>query len=75
MRVRVGLGRGKMLREEVRRLVLESAADRGGETRAAAVAGVERWRVRASDPRNDPETVEACELAARAYERLAANAG
>jgi len=38
------------------------------------MAGLERWRVRASGPRNDPETVEGCELAARACERIVAAA-
>jgi hypothetical protein len=61
-------------REEIRRLVLAPTTGVGPEqTRTAAIAGVERWRVRASDPRNDPETVEACELAARAYERIVAS--
>ncbi len=69
-------------REEIRQLVLTPIAGAGvgaggagaEQTRVAAIAGVERWRIRASDPRNDPETIEACELAARAYERIAAAA-
>jgi hypothetical protein len=72
----IGAGFGEEEREEIRRLVLGPAGAGLEQTRAAALAGVERWRVQASDPRNDPETVEACELAARAYERiLAGSAG
>jgi hypothetical protein len=36
---------------------------------AAALAGIERWRTRASNPRNDPTTVEASEAMARIYEQ------
>ena len=65
-------------RAEIRRLVLAnrpSDAVRSDTPAEAALAAIDRWRMRASDPRNDPETVEACELAARAYERLAMAAG
>jgi hypothetical protein len=73
----IGDAFGEEEREEIRRLVLAAASGdtaSGGDVRAAATAGVERWRMRASDPRNDPETVEACELAARVYEGMAADA-
>jgi GTPase SAR1 family protein len=63
---------------EVRRLLLtDDPAIRLGLPEAkrevlsgAALQGVERWRHRAADPRNDPTTVEACQLAAQVYERL-----
>jgi len=37
---------------------------------AAAVAGIDRWRSRGSDPLADPALVEVCETAARSYEAL-----
>jgi predicted GTPase len=43
--------------------------------RAAALEGVERWRARLGDPRNDRATVEAAEIVARTYERLYGAAG
>jgi hypothetical protein len=68
---------------EVRRLILGSdycsRLDMPGvgadDARAAALEGIERWRSRAADPRNDPATVEACELAARAYEGVVIELG
>lgn len=64
--------------DEVRRLLLKGdlatrlgrEETEGAELRRAALDGVERWRQRAADPRNDPVTVEACQLAAQVYERL-----
>ena len=64
--------------DEVRRLLLRgdpatrlnrSGAERD-ELNRAALDGVERWRERAADPRNEPVTVEACQLTAQVYERL-----
>jgi hypothetical protein len=37
---------------------------------AAALAGVERWRLRGSDPLADAATTEACGTMARAYEAM-----
>ncbi len=64
--------------DEVRRLLLSgdpaTRLDRreagSDELRRTALDGVERWREKAADPRNDPVTIEACQLAAQAYERL-----
>lgn len=64
--------------DEVRRLLLRgdpsARLDRRGaevdELNRAALEGVERWREKAADPRNDPATIEACQLAAQVYERL-----
>jgi hypothetical protein len=64
--------------EEVRALLLpgEPAVRLGlhgaepDALRNAVIAAVERWRLRSSDPRNDPIEVEACELVAQTYERL-----
>lgn len=64
--------------DEVRRLLLRgdpaTRLDRSGAERdeltRAALEGVDRWRERAADPRNEPVTVEACQLAAQVYERL-----
>lgn len=64
--------------DEVRRLLLRGDPPtrlgrkdaEGEELRRAALEGVERWRRKAADPRNDPVTVEACQLAAQVYERL-----
>lgn len=41
-----------------------------GEVRDAALAGVERWRTRAASPFADRRTIEAADIAARAYEAL-----
>lgn len=64
--------------DEVRRLLLAGDPatrldERGSgsdELRQTALDGVERWREKAADPRNDPATIEACQLAAQVYERL-----
>lgn len=64
--------------DEVRQLLLtDDPATRLGRPEAeadelnrAALEGVERWRNRAADPRHDPTTIEACQLAAQVYERL-----
>ena len=42
--------------------------------RAAALAGIEHWRVRAANPLSDRRTVEAAEIIIRAYEQLHATA-
>ena len=39
-------------------------------TRAAALAGIDRWRARAASPLSDRRTVEAAEIVIRAYERV-----
>jgi hypothetical protein len=43
--------------------------------RAAALAGVERWRARAGNPLSDRRTIEAAEIISRAYEEIYAGAG
>jgi hypothetical protein len=43
--------------------------------RAAALAGVERWRARAGNPLSDRQTIEAAEIISRAYEEIYAAAG
>lgn len=43
--------------------------------RAAALAGVERWRARAGNPLSDRRTIEAAEIISRAYEEIHASAG
>jgi dynamin family protein len=48
-------------------LTREAAAD---EIRAAAVAGIERWRARAGNPLSDRRTIEAAEIVSRAYEAV-----
>lgn len=45
------------------------------EVRAAAVAGIERWRARAGNPLSDRRTIEAAEIVSRAYEQIYAAAG
>lgn len=62
---------------EVRQLLLQDdlATRLGGEVEdnelvGVALDGVERWRQKAADPRNDPTTVEACQLTAQVYERV-----
>jgi uncharacterized protein YndB with AHSA1/START domain len=56
------------------RLGLED--DASAETiRAAALAGVERWRGRAGNPLSDRRTIEAAEIVSRAYEEIYATAG
>jgi hypothetical protein len=56
------------------RLGLEE--DASAETiRAAALAGVERWRGRAGNPLSDRRTIEAAEIVSRAYEEIYATAG
>ncbi len=42
--------------------------------RAAALAGVERWRARAGNPLSDRRTIEAAEIVSRAYEEIHAAA-
>jgi predicted GTPase len=44
------------------------------EVRAAALAGVERWRGRAGNPLSDRRTIEAAEIVSRAYEEIFAAA-
>jgi hypothetical protein len=44
------------------------------EVRAAAVAGIERWRSRAGNPLSDRQTIEAAEIVSRAYEEIHAQA-
>jgi hypothetical protein len=70
-------------REEVDRLVGGTAArQRAGladdasadDVRAAALAGVERWRARAGNPVSDRRTIEAAEIISRAYEEIYAGA-
>ena len=64
--------------DEIRRILLgddpATRLDRVGagvdDLYRAALEGVETWRRKAADPRIDPTTVEACGLAAQAYERL-----
>jgi predicted GTPase len=52
------------------------AADASADTvRAAALAGVERWRSRAGNPLSDRRTIEAAEIVSRAYEEIHAAAG
>jgi hypothetical protein len=43
------------------------------DVRAAALAGVERWRARANNPLSDRRTIEAAEIISRAYEELYAS--
>ena len=43
--------------------------------RAAALAGVERWRARAGNPLSDRRLIEAAEIVSRAYEEIYAGAG
>jgi predicted GTPase len=43
--------------------------------RAAALAGVERWRARAGSPLSDRRLIEAAEILSRAYEEIYAGAG
>jgi hypothetical protein len=66
-------GFGSDERAEITRLVLGTTPEERTGTedpRSAALEAIERWRLRASDPRNDPSTIEACDLAVRAYERI-----
>jgi hypothetical protein len=59
-----------------------SAAERVGvasgspatDVRAAAIAGIERWRYRAGNPMSDRQTIEAAEIVSRAYEEIHAGA-
>lgn len=55
------------------RLGLASDASRDA-VRAAALAGIERWRVRRSHPLSDRRTVEAADIVIRAHERIYADA-
>jgi predicted GTPase len=57
----------------VSRVGLESGAV-ASEVRAAALAGVERWRARAGNPLSDRRTIEAAEIISRAYEEIYAAA-
>ena len=66
-------------REEIARLCgTGSAALRVGladdaspePVRAAALAGIERWRARAGNPLSDRRTIEAAEIVSRAYEEI-----
>jgi hypothetical protein len=43
--------------------------------RAAALAGIERWRARAGNPLSDRRTIEAAEIISRAYEEIYTGAG
>jgi GTP-binding protein EngB required for normal cell division len=43
--------------------------------RAAALAGIERWRLRTASPLSDRRTIEAAEIVIRAYEQIHAAAG
>ena len=43
------------------------------EVRAAAIAGIGRWRTRAGDPLADPLTMEICDVAIRTLERVYAD--
>ncbi len=43
--------------------------------RAAALGGIERWRVRAANPLTDRRAVEAADIVVRTYERLYLEAG
>ena len=45
------------------------------DVRAAALAGVERWRARAGNPLSDRRLIEAAEIVSRAYEGIYAGAG
>jgi hypothetical protein len=38
--------------------------------RAAALAGIERWRRRAASPLSDRRTIEAADIVIRAYEQI-----
>ncbi len=44
------------------------------DVKAAALAGVERWRGRAGNPLSDRRTIEAAEIVSRAYEEIYAGA-
>ena len=44
------------------------------DRRSLAIAGIERWRTKASDPLADPALVETCETVARTYEGIYAGA-
>jgi Dynamin family len=66
-------------RAEIDRLTgTDGAAQRVGlppdavaaDVRAAAVAGIERWRTRAGNPLSDRRTIEAAEIVSRAYESV-----
>lgn len=67
-------------REEILRLTapLQGRASRlglapdasDGDQRASALDAITRWRIRADDPRVDPDTREAAEIAARSYEGI-----
>ena len=51
------------------------AADaRSDAVRAASLAGIERWRLRAASPLGDRQAVEAADIVIRAYEQLHAGA-
>ena len=51
------------------------AADAGPEAiRASALAGIERWRLRAASPLSDRRTIEAADIVIRAYEQIHATA-
>jgi len=73
----VDVGEGE--RREIDGLMFASSAARAvgvpdGSTAEtitnAALAGIDRWRGRGSDPLADPALVEVCETAARSYEAL-----
>ena len=40
------------------------------DVRAAALAGIERWRGRANSPLSDRRTIEAADIISRAYEEI-----
>lgn len=44
------------------------------DVRAAAIAGISRWRTKAGDPLADPTTLEICDVAIRTLERTYAEA-
>jgi hypothetical protein len=52
-----------------------AAGAEAAAVRAAALAGVERWRARAGNPLSDRRTIEAAEIISRAYEEIYAGAG
>ena len=51
------------------------AADASDDAvRAASLAGIERWRLRAANPLSDRQAIEAADIVIRAYEQLHASA-
>ena len=43
------------------------------DVRAAAIAGISRWRTKAGDPLADPTMIEVCDVAIRTLERTYAD--